>query len=620
MEGVSLSALSEPVMSIGSALAPVIKKLRAERRAADSARIDTQLLEGLLDDTLSRLHNIAAHDVWWRDLLRRAASQYVRPEYLEKPAIREWLSESAVRDDLKLLTRIQLLPGASEEASIKARLADRYSAYTGEAAPLAAGPVDAIVNILLAGALAPASKSDLLLAGLVQESAKRTTVQLSRIEEKLGALTGDRIVEDAHTEKATSALTLILRRRSLPLVDSLAEIAVLAERIEGEGELRFCAPGARSQVYLWAARFCSQWKDKVDLARQYRAKALAIGPAVDTKVVDAWLSVCEDDFVGGLSSLRHVNTADARSNTFSMLLKRDGRDRALAWLDANSPTDPTFFTPLGWKNAAIALSEADRWEDAAACLAALPPDATEECPDIPYVDGAINAALTLPAAARRFALTMHIIAMPIEPLQGAEAAARRQRALRSFASAKQALSSVGERIRAALAETWRAWLLLTDPSTRQEGERIVIQAMRDGETAVDYAQLAYTFRIPFDPAPFERHLNIRELAGGLSPVETAAKLVLYRQTRTKAEVVEFLEKGRASLSSVMTPAGYNFLLANALLNAGQLERAQEILHDNWDEFGDDFDRIQDQIRARHGEDISRSVEDRFLATDVLAAS
>lgn len=168
MEGVSLSALSEPVMSIGSALAPVIKKLRAERRAANSARIDTQLLEGLLDDTLSRLHNIAAHDVWWRDLLRRAASQYVRPEYLEKPAIREWLSESAVRDDLKLLTRIQLLPGASEEASIKARLADRYSAYTGEAAPLAAGPVDAIVNILLAGALAPASKSDLLLAGLVR--------------------------------------------------------------------------------------------------------------------------------------------------------------------------------------------------------------------------------------------------------------------------------------------------------------------------------------------------------------------------------------------------------------------------------------------------------------------
>jgi hypothetical protein len=232
------------------------------------------------------------------------------------------------------------------------------------------------------------------------------------------------------------------------------------------------------------------------------------------------------------------------------------------------------------------------------------------------VDGTINAALTLPTSVRRFSLTMHIIiAMPIEPLQGAEAAVRRQRALSSFELAKQALSDVGERIRAALAETWRAWLLLTDPATRQEGERIVLKAMEEGDSAVDYAQLAYTFGIPFDPKPLERHLDIRELAGGLSPIEMAARLALYRQTRTKVEVVEFLEKGRANLSAVMTSAGYNFLLVNALLNAGQLERAHEILCDNRNEFADDFDRIQDQIRARRGEDISKSVEDRFLATD-----
>ena len=92
MEGISLSTLSEPVMSIGSALAPVIKQLRAERRAADSAGIETRLLEGILDETLSRLQDIAAHDVWWRDLLR-SASQYVRPEYLQKPAIRDGLAK-----------------------------------------------------------------------------------------------------------------------------------------------------------------------------------------------------------------------------------------------------------------------------------------------------------------------------------------------------------------------------------------------------------------------------------------------------------------------------------------------------------------------------------------------
>ena len=321
------------------------------------------------------------------------------------------------------------------------------------------------------------------------------------------------------------------------------------------------------------------------------------------------------NFAGGLSRLRHVNTADARSNTFSMLIRHQGRQHALAWLDANRPTAPTFFTPLGWRNAAVALSEAGRWEDAAACLEALPPDAAEECPDIPYVDGTINAALTLPALVRRFALTMHVVAMPIEPLQGAEAAARHRRALLSFASARKALNDVGEKIRAALAETWRTWLLLTEPSTRQEGERIVLEAMRDGERAVDYAQLADTFRISFDPAPLERHLNIRELAGGLSPLEMAAKLVLYRQTRPRPRSSSFLRKDERAFSAVMTSEGYDFLLVTALIDAGQLERAQEILRDKRDSFGEDFDRIQDQIRARRGEDVSRSVEDRFLATD-----
>jgi hypothetical protein len=354
MEGISLSGLASQLVAIGSALRPLVKRLRDERHAADSASIQTELLESILDQTLSRLQNISAHDAWWRSLLQRAATQYVRPEYLEKPAIHEWLSEDGVRDDLKLLARIQLLPGSSDEVSIKARLADRYSVYTGETAQLATGPIDAIINILVAGALA--GKSELLVAGLVQESYAQTTTQLSRIEESLRTFTGDQIVVDAHTEKAGAAFSLILRRRGLPLVDSLAEIAELARRVESEGDLRFCAAVLRGQIYLWAARLYSQSADKLDLARHYRAKALAVGSSVDTTVVDAWLSVGAGDLVGGLARLRKVSTADARSNTFAVLLRNEGRERGLAWLDANAPTDPTFFTPLGWKNAAISLS------------------------------------------------------------------------------------------------------------------------------------------------------------------------------------------------------------------------------------------------------------------------
>ena len=226
------------------------------------------------------------------------------------------------------------------------------------------------------------------------------------------------------------------------------------------------------------------------------------------------------------------------------------------------------------------LAEAGRWEDAAARLGALPDEITADCPDIPYVEGVINAGLTLPASIRRYALTMQIIEQKVETLQDAEVAARHRRALRCFELAKQLLGGLGEKIRAAGAETWRTWLLLTEPSSRQEGERIVIDAMREAATAIDYAQLAYTFGIPFDSAPLERHLAIRELAGGLSPPEVAAKLALYRHTRSKAQVVSFLEQERANLTSVVTPAGYWLLLVTALVEAGQLERAEQTLNDN----------------------------------------
>ena len=571
MEPITLSTLAKPLISIGRTLAPLVKQLRAERQAgADSANVKTALLDAPFEETLNRLQNIESHDSWWAELLQRAEAAYVRPDYLAKPSVREWLSEIAVQDDLKTLARAALLPGSVDHATITTRLAEQYAHHTGEAAPLARGPIEAIVNILLAGTLAPATKGDLVVAGLVQESHEHVSGRLAAIEGKIGGLSPNEIVTQAITEKAQAALDLILPRRSLPTVDARAEIAVLAGRLDKEGDLRFCGKPVQAEIYLWAARLHAQAKGKIERARAYRTKALSINTAAYTEIIDAWLSANSGDVDGALARLRDVDTPDARSNLFMMLSVHHGRQRALEWFDANKPHDTNLLTAVGWKNAATMLAEAGRWDDAAALLSALPDEMITDCPDIPYVEGVINAGLTLPAWIRRYALTMQVIERQVETLQGAEVAARHQHALRCFGLAKQLLDGLGEKIRAAGAETWRTWLLLTEPSSRQEGERIVIDAMRAGATATDYAQLAYTFGIPFNSTPLERHLAIRELASGLSPPEIAAKLALYRHTRSKAQIASFLEQERANLSSVVTPAGYWFLLVTALVDAGQL--------------------------------------------------
>ena len=611
----TISLLAKTLVPFAHALAPFIQQLRAERRAGgDSARLNTALLDGLLEETLSRLQDIEVHDSWWRELLQQAQCAYVRPDYLAKPSVREWLTEAAVRDDLKALARAELLAGSEDSPAITARLAERYAAHTGEALRLASGPIQAVVRILLAGAFARVDKGDRLVGGLIQASHATITAQLDTLGGKLDARPADPIVIQTHSEKAEAALDLILRRRSIPTVDACGEIARLAGQLENEGDFRFSARAVRTQIYLWAARLLAPRKDRVESAREYRAKALSVDAAVDTTIVDAWLSAADGDVDGGLARLRDLDTPDGRSNLFTMLLSHRGREYALAWLDAHGATDAALLTAIGWRNAAAALAEAGRWEDAATCLGALPAEMAVECLELAYVEGVINAALTLPVWARRFALTAHIIDQPVEPLQGVEIAARHRRAVHSFEVAKQRLGEVGEKARVACAEIGRARLLLTEPSLRAEGERIVADAMRDGASAVDYAQLALIFGIPFDPAPLERHLRIRELAGGLSPPEVGAKLALCRHTRSKAEVVSFIEQERGNLGSFVTAAGYWFLLVTALIDAGQLDRAEQTLIENRNAFSDDFERVRDLIRRHRGEEVLTSFEERFVKT------
>ena len=56
----------------------------------------------------------------------------------------------------------------NDESAIRARLAERYSDQTGEAAALAAGPVDVVVACMTAGLLASLSSENRPLAGMIQ--------------------------------------------------------------------------------------------------------------------------------------------------------------------------------------------------------------------------------------------------------------------------------------------------------------------------------------------------------------------------------------------------------------------------------------------------------------------
>jgi len=93
----------------------------------------------------------------------------VTPDFLRKPAVQEWLAGERVKSDFKALARARVLGGDidDDEATVL-RLRSAYAEKTGELDQLAAGPIDVVVAVLVAGYLARIEPSDHALAGVIQ--------------------------------------------------------------------------------------------------------------------------------------------------------------------------------------------------------------------------------------------------------------------------------------------------------------------------------------------------------------------------------------------------------------------------------------------------------------------
>jgi hypothetical protein len=89
----TLAAVAEPLISVGQAVWPEVRRVYRERQAGQmpfASGID--LLERGLDETLGRLRGGNVDNTWWQNLLDRIGHQFVAPDFLRKPALQEWLA------------------------------------------------------------------------------------------------------------------------------------------------------------------------------------------------------------------------------------------------------------------------------------------------------------------------------------------------------------------------------------------------------------------------------------------------------------------------------------------------------------------------------------------------
>lgn len=623
----TLAQAAKPLLSLASVVWPHARRLYQERKAGRMplAR-GGDILNDAFEETLSRLACGDIDDVWWRRLLNYVEHQYVTPDFLRKAAIREWLAEVQCQADIKTLARARVMNDENVDLEALGRVSAAYSEKTGEATHLADWPIEVVVAVLALGYLASIDQKLKPVVGMIQAVGEEARSGLSRVEQRFDTVDRrldalgpyDELVE-VQSERASSELSKIIKRRSVDPDRAIREIETLAERVSN-GDLRVAASAVCAEVFHWAVRLNTRKPENLPAAKRYRSQLLEVSPQFETRIIDALIHEIEGDAESAFRMLRDLDDPDARATLFVSLSRAKGENAALSWFDEQPErNDTSFFTGIGWANLAVHLFKAERWEEAIDRIAAARVHLAE-WPDLAFVEGVINCAMILPKELRLVAMEVGPFHAAMRPIEGPRADQLRARAEDSFGLAATMLKDIELDGRSQVANDWILWLQLTDSGADvAEAARERVKAeMKDAARAVELIHLAHAFDIPFDTRPLSRYVAQRKRLGGLEPQELVAEFVLSDITMPARDFANFLEREGDRLAQFISRAAVVGKRVEALAMDGQTARARRLLEERADDFSDyDRQRLGALISRHEGVDPRAQLERLYRETGEL---
>ena len=620
--------MPEPSLSIpASLLRPFITtvfryapRLLAERRAGQVPTTQqSSLMDELLNETLDRIRGGRIDTGWWQNLLDRFGQQYIAPDFLNKPALREWLGEESVANDVKTIAAWRVMATPQDEAAPRDHLAQIYSNRTGEALHFAAGPIDAVVAILVAGYIEAIRTDPRATAGMVQAGVSRLDERFDHLIQSLSPIT-DPVTRDAHREYAEKELARILAVRAVNPARSRSEIQTLLRRL-GSGDLAAADEDVKRNVRYWTARLCASDSETVDIAKELRAQIKEDDADRDLSIVDALICEVDGDSQRAIRLLLDRDDPDSRTALFGVLARSRGTSIALdEFEDGVAAEGAGIFTAVGWRNWANCMAEVGRWQDAADRLSRID-DAWSEAPALALFEGIVNAQLLLPAE-RRGATGDPRIFAGISPIQGEQAEAAHARATACFELAQSGLQEIDDTDLDRFMSDWRRWLRLMDPNDENacNAHHEIRQSLECDNPEVKAMLFAWAFGVSFNSKQLRRYLSRREKLGGLNEDELRAECLLYLVDMDSGEIgvrefFGYLESRQTRLAGVMPDSLLKAVSIDALVRDNQVERARALLaemHGDLEEV--EVMRLSAMIDDHEGRDPRRVLERAYQAT------
>ena len=571
------------------------------------------IVDELLTGTLDRVRRGNVHSNWWQGLLGQMGQQYVAPKFLTKPALQEWLADESVADDLKAIALGRIMATADDETSLRDRLAQSYSNRTGEAASFAAGPIDAVVAILVAGYFASLSADQRAVAGMLQTGFSRTDDRLDRLIQSMSSLE-DPITREAHTERASKDLARILTLRAVNPAESRTDIRELQKRID-RGDLSAANNETKDTVRYWVARLCASDPETLNVAKEFREEIRIDDPRRDLSIVDALIVEAEGNPDEAMRILRDRDDPDARTALFGVIARARGSAAALdTYSNRIDAGDTNLFTAVGWRIWAGCMAEVNAWEEAAHCLAKLD-ETLSTNPALLLVEGIINAQLLLPEERRSLSSHPQYF-VGITPNQGYKAELAHERATIRFTSARPLLEEIDETELTRTVTEWQRWLELVDPKGKnaQTARDNIRENLESDNPEVNLIVVAWAFDVSFDPEPLNQYLKERERLGSQDEDEVRAHCLLFLKLTnsgemTRREFLAYLDACQGRLAAVM-PASFLYAMKlDTLVRDNQTERARAFLADvESDLEREDVRRFSVVVNAHEGLDPRKELE------------
>ena len=386
-----------------------------------------------------------------------------------------------------------------------------------------------------------------------------------------------------------------------------------------KGDYLAGTPATRCRALAWCARLLAP-ESSLPKAKELLQSAQELDRGDEVTIAAAVIRSREEDYQHALASLARVESPMARSAALGIVARETSAQEAIQWA-SDAGLEVADFDEDG-KTLLLAYSlESGDWKRAGTIATAVVCGGGDNPPSLDYLAALAHLLHTVPEEFRQAVRDQEIVVATGLPLASDNRALRYRRLARQhFRAAFITAQGLGCTASASLYEEYALWLELLDPECRlaarvelemriqkpAENIRIVPLAVK-GEVEINLDEIDQAIR-----SEAARH-------GGATPATAAARLALATARGAPGAVADYIDLHRADFAGHVDQLILGTLEADALAQAGRVERARSRLNQLLEDGlpSAEADRLHESIAKAEGEDTTASAKRRFEETGSL---